>query len=98
MMIEDPDALADAKVLMMSPTWQRLVAFSQDCPLDLRDPDQVKTALATASRVLIGALDAQRLHFDDPEDAAMLHALLMTALEVVMDGRLSASVRTARVN
>lgn len=43
-------------------------------------------------RYLERKLDAARA-----EDQAMLYALLMTALEVGMDGRLKASVRTATV-
>lgn len=94
-MLTDPELRAITKRLMMSETMQSLVAMAADCPMDLRDPASVKVVLATSSDTLIQALDAKRIHFDQAEDRAMLYGLLMTALEVVMDGRLKENTRRA---
>jgi hypothetical protein len=92
-MLTDPELHAITHRLMLSETMQSLAAMAADCPVDLRDPESVKAALATSSHTVIQALDAKRIHFDRAEDQAMLYGLLMTALEVVMDGRLKENTR-----
>lgn len=72
--------------LMMSPTFQALVAMASICPLDMSDNDNVKGALATSGHQVIRALDAGGIHFDQDEDRAALHGLLMAVLEILTDG------------
>lgn len=91
-MLNDQELHAEAQRLMMSPTMQSLAAMAADCPINMRDMDSVKSALATSSNQMIRALDNDRIQFKDVEDKAMFFGLLMTALEIVMDGRLKDNV------
>jgi hypothetical protein len=52
-----------------------------------------RPALSTAALEIVRALDAERIHFDRPEDAAMLHGLLAVCFEVVLDGRFAANAQ-----
>lgn len=41
---------------------------------------------------IIRALDHNRIHFERPEDRAMLHGLLLVVMETVFDGRFKESL------
>ncbi|NVZ11364.1 hypothetical protein HW932_19115 [Allochromatium humboldtianum] len=79
--------------LAMSPTMSRLGAMAQSMPLDCTNLDDIKAGLSTASLEIVRALDAERVHFDRPEDAAMLYGLLAVCFEVVLDGQFGANAQ-----
>ena len=54
-------------------------------------------ALAACTYPLIQALDAERVHFEQDEDRALFYGLLMTAVEIILDGRLKQHVQHATV-
>lgn len=82
--------------LMMSPTISLLGMMAKSMPLDCTNLDDIKTGLSTSALEVVRALDAGRIHFDRPEDAAMLHGLLAVCFEVILDGQFAANTRTAR--
>ena len=84
--------------LMMSPTVGKLGMMAKSMPLDCTDLDDIKAGLSTASLELVRALDADRIHFDRPEDAAMLYGLLAVCFEVVLDGRFAANAQAVRAS
>ena len=88
-----------AQDLMMSRTMDLLVGLAQgDNPLDWTRVEDLKSGFCTASLEVIRALDAGRIHFDRPEDAAMLHGLLMVAMQFVFDGKFGADAEIAKAN
>jgi len=82
--------------LQMSPTMGLLCRFAQSMPIDPKDPEDIKTALTTATLDLVRALDAKRIHFEHDEDNAMLHGLLLVAMQVIFDGRFADAVKMVR--
>ena len=64
-----------------------LIGLAKDCPLDIRNREELKTMLCVASLDLVRALDHEHIRFDNSDDRAMLHALLMTAMELIFDGQ-----------
>ncbi|MBK1653355.1 hypothetical protein [Allochromatium vinosum] len=84
--------------LMMSPTMSRLGAMAQSMPLNCSDLSDIKAGLSTSALEIVRALDADRIHFDRPEDAAMLHGLLAVCFEVVLDGRFAANAQVVRAS
>lgn len=83
--------LADARALMLSPTMSRLCGAAIEIPADLHanvhDRESLKSALAAVSIELVHALDAERIHFDQDDDRAVLLGLLLVAFQVMFDGR-----------
>ena len=79
--------------LQMSPTMGKLCRFAKSMPIG---PGDVKPLLTTATIDLVRALDAGRIRFDSDEDAAMLHGLLLAALQAVFDGKLADGIKTVR--
>ena len=84
--------------LMMSPTIGKLGMMAKSMPLDCTNMDDIKAGLSTAALELVRALDADRVHFDRPEDAAMLYGLLAVCFEVVLDGQFAANAQTVRAS
>ena len=84
--------------LMMSPTISTLGMMAKSMPLDCTDLDDIKAGLSTAALEIVRALDAERIHFDRPEDAAMLHGLLAVCFEVVLDGQFAANAQAVRAS
>ena len=96
-MLNDEQLRAVAHTLMLSPTMQRLGEMAVGCPFDLTRREDVKGALAACTYPLIQALDAERVHFEQDEDRALFYGLLMTAVEIILDGRLKQHVQHATV-
>jgi hypothetical protein len=86
---KDPHMLT--KELMMSPTMQRLASMACDCPFDVKNPEALKSALVSSGYSVIQALDSGDIRFTNARDRAMLHALLLSVMECVTDGRFGAS-------
>lgn len=86
-----------ARDLMMSPAISRLCEMAQGFPFDMRDQDGIKSALCTASLDLIRAPDGQRIHFERDEDHAMFYGLLVTAMQIIFDGKLGETAQRMRV-
>ncbi|ADC63317.1 hypothetical protein [Allochromatium vinosum] len=84
--------------LMMSPTIGLLGMMAKSMPLDCTKMEDIKTGLSTSALEVVRALDAGRIHFDRPEDAAMLHGLLAVCFEVVLDGRFAANAQVVRAS
>ena len=84
--------------LMMSPTIGLLGMMAKSMPLDCTKMEDIKAGLSTSALEVVRALDAGRIHFDRPEDAAMLHGLLAVCFEVILDGRFAANAQRARAN
>ena len=87
-----------AQDLMMSPTIGLLGMMAKSMPLDCTSLEDIKTGLSTSALEIVRALDAGRIHFDRPEDAAMLHGLLAVCFEVVLDGRFGANAQVVRAS
>lgn len=87
-MISEPSVSAQVQALMLSPTMHRITNLAATSPVNIRRPHELKPALASSANQLIRAIDAGRIHCADHEDNAMLHALLMLAVDQVLDGRL----------
>ena len=85
-----------AAELQMSPTMSKLVQFAQMMPIDTNDTDERNTALCTITVDLIRAIDADRIHFDNSDDRALFHGLLLTALQIVFNGRFGEGAERAR--
>ena len=83
--------------MIVSPTMQRLGEMAVGCPIDLTRREDVKGALAACTYPLIQALDAERVHFEQDEDRALFYGLLMTAVEIILDGRLKHHVQHVTV-
>jgi hypothetical protein len=86
----DPETLA--RELMMSPTLQRIAGMASDCPFDVKNRELLRAALVTSVYAVIKALDGGDIAFAKAHDRAMLHVLMMSVMEVVMDGQFGASV------
>ena len=84
--------------IMMSQTLERLFHLAQGCPLDVRNSEELRTALATCSMDLIDELDNNRIHFDHAEDKAMLMGLLVVTVDYFINGNLKNSFKPATRN
>ena len=94
-----PEQQRAAHDLMMSRTINLLAGLAQgDNPLDWTRTEDLKSGFSTASLDVIRALDDGRIHFDSAHDRAMLHALLLVAMEFVFDGRFGEGVQLVRAN
>lgn len=80
----------DADDILMSPTFQKLVNFSQNMTLDVNNEDDLKTMLSTSVIELCKALDDGRIHFDDNDDKGIFHGLLTVGLVQFFDGKVDA--------
>jgi len=87
-----PEETTAMHELMLSPTMGRIATLAKGFPLDPTDKDDIRTAMTTASMDMIRALDAERIHFDQDEDRAMLFGLLVTVMEVIFEGRFASHV------
>jgi hypothetical protein len=85
-----------AAELQMSPTFNKLARLAQVMPINVWDREERTIALCTTTVPLLRALDAGRIAFKDDEDNAMLHALLLTALQLIFDGQFGEDMETVR--
>jgi hypothetical protein len=79
--------------IMMSPTMSKLLRLAQSMPLDMHSQDDIKVGLTTASLDIIRSLDAGEIKAPD-ETMAMLHALLIVAMEIIFDGKFASGARS----
>ena len=94
-----PEQQRAAQDLMMSRTMDLLVGLAQgESPLDWTRAEDLRSGFCTASLEVIRALDAGRIRFDRSEDAAMLHGLLMVAMQFVFDGKFGQGAEIAKAN
>jgi len=85
--------------LMMSRTMDLLVGLAQgDNPLDWTRAEDLKSGFCTASLDIVRALDSGRIHFDSDHDRAMLHGLLLVAMQFVFDGKFGQGAEIAKAN
>lgn len=94
-----PEQLDAAHGLMLSPTMGNLAALAHGMSEDFQGPDAMKTALATCAIEVVRSIDRGTVHCDTAADRAMLHGLLVAALETVNPGGLTRGTAemTARV-
>ena len=87
MELKDRDRII--RELLMSPTMERVAHLANQAPspFDMAAPSDRKRALAASSVGVIQALDSKRIQVQNPRDLAMLHGLLIAAMEVIHDGR-----------
>jgi hypothetical protein len=86
-----------AAELQLSQTLNRLAALAQGMPVDVHDKADTNAALCTTVVDLVRALDCGRIQFTRDEDCAMLHGLLLVALQIIFDGKFAQGVECARV-
>lgn len=87
----------EAAELQVSPTMSALATLAQGIPINVTDKEDLNSAICTTTVALIRAIDAGRIHFDRDEDAAMLHGLLLVALQIVFDGQFAQGAEPARI-
>jgi len=83
-----PAQLEIAHGLMLSPTMSNLARLAHSMTADFNGPDDRRTALVTCAFEIIHAIDAGRIHCDTSADSAVLHGLLVAALEIINPGGL----------
>jgi len=84
-----PEQLDAAHGLMLSPTMGNLAALAHGMADDFTGPDAMKTALITCAIEVVRSIDRGAIHCDTSADKAMLHGLLVAALEAVNPGGLT---------
>lgn len=82
------DLEKEAARLQMSKTLERLFHLAQSCPIDVKNPNDLKAAFSTCSNELIKALDNDRIEFKNEEDKAMFYGLLAVTVDYVLQGKL----------
>ncbi|NEV64132.1 hypothetical protein [Thiorhodococcus minor] len=82
------EALALAESLAASPTLRTLKALAQGMPIDCTEVEAIKDGVAAVLPDVLEALDARRITFTDADDKAMLHGLLLFAVQLLMEGQL----------
>lgn len=82
------EQLDAAHALMLSPTMGNLARLAHGMADDFQGPGAMKTALITCAVEVVRSIDAGRIHCDESADRAMLHGLLVAALEVANPGGL----------
>lgn len=81
--------------IMMSETLATLSKLAKSCPIDVNDPESLKSALISAGLDLADALDNGRISFDRDEDAATLYGLMTVVIDYGLDGKLKTAFKTA---
>jgi len=82
------EQLDAAHALMLSPTMSRLAALAHGMAEDFTGPDAMRTALISCAVEVIRSIDRGAIHCDESADRAMVHGLLVAALEIANPGGL----------
>jgi len=80
--------MIDKKVFetMSSKSLGHAAYMAKSCPLDVRNPEDVKSALATTVLEVAKAVDAGRIKIEDEEAKAFLHGLMSVGMNILFDG------------